>query len=118
MPNEIFPETEWPHPVPYATWTHAKWFADYDKLILEGKLALAIGKRLSDLSALLHLPFPCQKSADIHSNLAAVGPKSLGDFQYKGLPGALSDLVRCKNWQWQQDGHEQMEGEEQMEKVN
>ena len=88
-------------------------------MILEGRLALAIGKRLSDLSALLHLPFPCQKSADTRRDPAAAGLKGLGDFLYKGLHGAVSDLERCKNRQWQQkDGHEQMEREEQKEKVN
>lgn len=76
MPNEIPPET-----------VHVQSLLspglrqyEYDESILKGKLALVTGQRRSDLSALLHPPFPLQRSADTHRDLSAARLRSLGNF--------------------------------------
>lgn len=53
-------------------WTHTKWFSEYNKLIVEGELPLAMNMRLND-PPVLHLPPSCQQSAELAQSQQQVG---------------------------------------------
>lgn len=82
-------------------------------MLLDSKLALAIGKSLSDLCS-SPSPISMTESAGTHRDVIPAGLESPGEFQHKGL------FAWCcvGAGEVQQDGHEQMEGEEMKENVN
>lgn len=64
-------------------------------MLLDSKLALAIGKSLSDLCS-SPSPISMTESAGTHRDVTAAGGlESPGEFQHKGLRGAVLELGRC-----------------------
>lgn len=63
-------------------------------MLLDSKLALAIGKSLSDLCS-SPSPISMTESAGTHRDVTAAGLESPGEFQHKGLHGAVLELGRC-----------------------
>lgn len=112
---KVFLRQNIPHPVSYAMWTDA--VPEYGKLILEDKFVLAIGKKLSERSALLHLLFPCQKSADTHRDQEVVGWRFWGIFNVKicMVPcWTRQELTEATERQAWADGRERAEGKSQL----